>query len=79
MKEDATGRETVTVAIGEIIGTAILVFIGCTGCIEGLGIHPSFLQIALTSGLGVMIAVQVRISAKFGRRARALDTLEKKI
>ncbi|KAK1118200.1 hypothetical protein K0M31_015247 [Melipona bicolor] len=58
MKEDATGRETITVAISEIIGTAILVFIGCTGCIEGLGINPSLLQIALTSGLGVMIAVQ---------------------
>ena len=75
MKEDATSRETITVAISETIGTAILVFIGCTGCIGSLGINPTVLQIALTSGLGVMIAVQVRISAKFGCYARALDTL----
>lgn len=60
MREDATGWEALNIALGEVIGTAILVFIGCTGCIGSLGVHPSVLQVSLTFGLAVMIAVQVR-------------------
>ncbi|CAL7942444.1 unnamed protein product [Xylocopa violacea] len=58
MKEDATGWETLTVFLSEAIGTAILVFVGCTGCIGSLGVTPTALQIALTFGLAVMIAIQ---------------------
>lgn len=58
MKEDATGWDTLLFALGEIIGTAVLVFIGCTGCIASLNITPTELQIALTFGLAVMIAIQ---------------------
>lgn len=59
MKEDATGCETLKSAIAELVGTAILVFIGCTGCIGSLGVLPSVLQVSLTFGLAVLIAIQV--------------------
>lgn len=58
MKEDATGWETLTLTLAEVIGTAILVFIGCTGSIGSLGINPSVLQVSLTFGLAVMVAIQ---------------------
>ncbi|XP_017760333.1 PREDICTED: aquaporin-like [Eufriesea mexicana] len=58
MMEDATGWETLIIALAEVIGTAILVFIGCTGCIGSLGVNPSVFQLSLTFGLAVMIAVQ---------------------
>ncbi|XP_031829541.1 aquaporin AQPcic-like [Nomia melanderi] len=58
MKEDTTGCETLMSAIAELVGTAILVFIGCTGCIGSLGVLPSVLQLSLTFGLAVLIAIQ---------------------
>ncbi|XP_017881501.1 aquaporin-like [Ceratina calcarata] len=58
MREDASGWETLTIAIAEVIGTGILVFLGCGGCIASLGIEPQTLQIAMTFGLAVMIAIQ---------------------
>lgn len=58
MKEDATGWETLLFGLGEMIGTAILVFIGCTGCIASLKVSPTVLQISLTFGFAVMIAIQ---------------------
>lgn len=58
LKEDATGWETLLFALAEMIGTAILVFIGCTGCIASLKLTPTVLQISLTFGLAVMIAIQ---------------------
>lgn len=59
MTEDATGWDTLTIGLAEVIGTAMFVFIGCTGCIGTLTTIPSVLQIALTFGLAVMIAIQV--------------------
>ncbi|CAK9827018.1 unnamed protein product [Anthophora retusa] len=58
MKEDATGWETLTLTLAEVIGTAILVFIGCTGSIGSLGYDPSVLQVSITFGLAVMVAIQ---------------------
>ncbi|XP_076180852.1 aquaporin-like [Ptiloglossa arizonensis] len=58
MTEDATGWDTLTIGLAEVIGTAMFVFIGCTGCIGTLTTIPSVLQIALTFGLAVMIAIQ---------------------
>lgn len=58
--ETVSGWEIFTIALSETIGTAILVFIGCAGCIGSLGINPSVLQISLTFGLAVLIAIQVR-------------------
>ena len=58
MQEDATGWETLMFGLGEVIGTAILVFIGCAGCIGSMDSVPSNLQISLTFGFAVMIAIQ---------------------
>ncbi|XP_043602535.1 aquaporin AQPAe.a-like isoform X2 [Bombus pyrosoma] len=59
MREDASGWKTLCIAVSEAIGTAILVFVGCTGCIGSLGVHPNVMQISLAFGLGAMIAIQV--------------------
>lgn len=58
MREDASGWKTLCIAVSEAIGTAILVFVGCTGCIGSLGVHPNVMQISLAFGLGAMIAIQ---------------------
>ncbi|XP_076397764.1 aquaporin AQPcic isoform X2 [Megachile rotundata] len=58
VKEDATGWEALLFGLGEIIGTALLVFIGCTGCIASLNVTPTVLQISLTFGFAVMVAIQ---------------------
>ncbi|XP_076237123.1 aquaporin-like [Calliopsis andreniformis] len=58
VKEDASGWETLLVGVAEIVGTALLVFIGCTGCIGSFGTVPSTLQISFTFGFAVMIAIQ---------------------
>lgn len=60
MKEDTTFWDTFLIAFGELIGTAILVFIGCTGCVGSLGTVPSILQVSFVFGFAVMIAIQVR-------------------
>ena len=58
MKEDASGWEILLVSLAEMIGTAILVFLGCAGCIGSLDSKPSILQTSLTFGFAVMIAIQ---------------------
>lgn len=59
VKVDTTLWDTFLAALGELIGTAILVFLGCTGCIGTMGQVPPPLQIALTFGFAVMVAIQV--------------------
>ncbi|XP_050306765.1 aquaporin AQPAe.a-like isoform X2 [Anthonomus grandis grandis] len=56
--DNLTLAERLTVFAGEVGGTAILVFLGCTGCVASKGIPPH-LQISLTFGLAVMVAVQI--------------------
>ncbi|XP_076653116.1 aquaporin-like isoform X1 [Halictus rubicundus] len=57
--EDGGGvKNTMLLAFAEILGTAILVFVGCMGCVSTLGVVPSHLQIALTFGLVVMLVIQ---------------------
>ncbi|XP_054006937.1 aquaporin AQPcic-like [Hylaeus anthracinus] len=58
MSENASGWDTLMIGLAEVIGTAILVFIGCTGCIGSMGFTPTVVQISLTFGLAVMIAIQ---------------------
>lgn len=55
--------------LGESIGTAILVFLGCMACLGSMKPYPSgigavipVLQIAFAFGLAVMIAIQVQIT-----------------
>lgn len=51
--------DTFLSATAEFAGTAMLVFLGCGGCIGSMGVIPSHLQITLTFGLAVMIVIQV--------------------
>ncbi|XP_025158780.1 aquaporin AQPcic isoform X2 [Harpegnathos saltator] len=59
VKVDTTLWDTFLAALGEVIGTAMLVFVGCMGCIGTMGpLPPSSVQIALTFGFAVMVAIQ---------------------
>ncbi|KAL6261139.1 hypothetical protein P5V15_008666 [Pogonomyrmex californicus] len=51
-------KTTLIAGLAELIGTALLVFLGCMGCIAGLGVVPPHLQITLTFGLAVMVVIQ---------------------
>lgn len=56
-----TTLDRAVLCAGEVVGTAVLVFLGCMGCVTGIaagGIIPHE-QISLTFGLAVMVAVQV--------------------
>lgn len=50
-------KETVITGLSELLGTAILVFLGCMGCVPSS--VPSHLQITLNFGLSVMIVIQI--------------------
>lgn len=70
-------KNTVLTALAEMIGTSMLVFLGCMGCIGSLGVIPSHLQIALTFGLAVMIVIQVgntRFSCRNVKNKRVSNT-----
>jgi len=56
---EGTVKSSLITGLAELIGTAILVFVGCMGCVTGLGVTPSHLQITLTFGLAVMVVIQV--------------------
>lgn len=52
-------KETFITGLSELLGTGILVFLGCMGCVGGLTpISPSHLQITLNFGLSVMMVIQ---------------------
>lgn len=51
-------KKTLLTGFSEVLGSAILVFVGCMGCVSSLGVVPSHLQVALTFGLAVMVVVQ---------------------
>ncbi|CAH1130323.1 unnamed protein product [Ceutorhynchus assimilis] len=59
--DDMSTIDRLTLCAGEVVGTAILVFLGCMGCVTALG-QKQFIpheQISWTFGLAVMVAVQV--------------------
>jgi hypothetical protein len=43
----------------EFIGSAMLVFFGCYGCISAYGHTPSLLDIALNAGMGIMMSITI--------------------
>ncbi|XP_070525282.1 aquaporin-like isoform X1 [Cardiocondyla obscurior] len=55
---EGTLKTTLVAGLAELFGTAILVFLGCMGCIAGAGTAPPHLQITLTFGLAVMVVIQ---------------------
>ena len=59
MKEDVTMLEVLKMGVAEMIGTAILVFLGCMGCVGSLGTRPSSLQVSFIFGFAVMLIIQV--------------------
>jgi len=54
--------DMLTIFLAEVTGTAILVFIGCLGCVGSMGTSRTLMQISLAFGIAVMIAIQVRIA-----------------
>lgn len=53
---------TFLAGMGELAGTAILVILGCGGCVGSLGGVPSHLQMTFNVGLAVMVVIQVNNS-----------------
>ncbi|EFN76752.1 Aquaporin AQPcic [Harpegnathos saltator] len=58
MQGEGTVKRNLFCGLAELIGTALLVFLGCMGCVGSLGVTPPHLQIALTFGLVVMVVIQ---------------------
>lgn len=52
------GSENVAVFLSELLGTALLVFIGCSSCLNWTGTADT-LQIVLSFGFAVLICVQI--------------------
>ncbi|CAL1689170.1 unnamed protein product [Lasius platythorax] len=52
-------ENTITMFAAEIVGTGILLFFGCMGCIGTMGPAPPPLQIALTFGLTVNLIIMI--------------------
>lgn len=60
LTDNMSTKDRVTICAAEIGGTAMLVFLGCMGCVSSLasgGVIPHE-QISFTFGLAVMVAVQ---------------------
>lgn len=57
MEEDSMWDKLLA-ALGELIGTAILIFLGCASCVGSLGTPIQAIQIPLAFGIAVMIAIQ---------------------
>lgn len=54
------GSENLTVFLSELLGTALLVFFGCSSClIWSEGDKEDTLQVVLSFGLAVLISVQI--------------------
>lgn len=52
--------ETVSIFLSELLGTAILVFFGCSGCLEWTeNANVDHLKVVLTFGFAVLIAIQI--------------------
>lgn len=58
MQREGIVKNTLLAGLAEMIGTSMLVLIGCTGCVGSLGVVPPHLQITLTFGLAVMVVIQ---------------------
>lgn len=54
-------RDKITVSIAELVGTALLVFVGCISCVNTLSSGSSSHEaISFSFGFAVMLVVQVR-------------------
>lgn len=51
--------QIVTVFLGELLGTVLLVFLGCSGCIQWTDHQPNPLQVSLSFGFVILICIQI--------------------
>ena len=51
--------DLLTVFLAETISTALLVFIGCMGCVDGFDYKPTHLSICLAFGFAVMLLINI--------------------
>lgn len=51
--------DTISILLAELVGTGLLVLLGCMGCVGVLGHVPSHFELCINFGLVVMILVQV--------------------
>ncbi|KAL6430847.1 hypothetical protein ACFW04_006986 [Cataglyphis niger] len=58
MEEDSTLWDKLLTVLAELIGTAMLVFLGCSACVGSLGTPPPNIQTSLAFGIAIMIVVQ---------------------
>lgn len=60
LNDKSTANERIVLCFAEFVGTAILVFLGCAGCVRhGAALTEApLLQIALTFGFAVVVALQ---------------------
>lgn len=52
-------KTALIIGLAELIGTGMLVFLGCMSCVSGLNVVPPHLQISLAFGFAVMVVIQV--------------------
>lgn len=45
--------------MSELLGTALLLFIGCMGCVDGGGYKPTHLSICIGFGLAIMLIINI--------------------
>lgn len=50
--------DQIAMFLAELLGTAMLIFLGCAGCLPWNGQPPNPLQSALTFGMVVMLIIQ---------------------
>lgn len=50
--------DKVAMFLAELIGTAMLIFLGCMGCLSWNGQPPSSIQSSFTFGMVVMLIIQ---------------------
>lgn len=51
--------DKIAVFLAELLGTALLIFLGCIGCLPWNGQPPNLLQAAITFGMVVMLIIQI--------------------
>ncbi|XP_012288286.1 aquaporin AQPcic isoform X2 [Orussus abietinus] len=58
IKGDGVKMELLLTGVAELIGTAILMFFGCMGCLGSFGVAPPHFQVTVTFGFVVIIIIQ---------------------
>ncbi|KAJ8965973.1 hypothetical protein NQ317_008784 [Molorchus minor] len=60
LTDQMTTKDRIVLCLSELSGTAILVFLGCMGCVTAMsGGSIPHLTVCLTFGLAVMVSVQI--------------------